>query len=259
MADTLLNIQFQEACATDMCPFCALTLSRTRRYLSRLLYEYATAPDIHMRFARAFGLCEWHGRMLVEVTEEERSDGLAAAILYETVLNQLLTTLDEIAPPQPHRRAVGRHKPSSRLLHSQETCPLCDFETRADTDLIRTFVDELEASGLGNPLMQSYLRSARACRPHLSMLLSECRNRQTLKMPELVEGLVRDYRAALRALADTLSAFIAKHDYTRQSELPEAERESWIRAVELCGGGRHGPYRHSGTRHTPADNERRQQ
>lgn len=228
--DTLFVVDFREACATSGCPFCALRLQRVRRYLSRLLYEYATAPDMHARLAASRGFCARHAALASEVLRTERTDGVPVALLYESVVAGALASLEEARRRTRRGRTASRAVRLVQALEAQGPCPPCEFERNADTDAVRLLVQELEQDQGRGPLARAYRESAGACMPHLARLARECTADASL------DWLLDHAQAAMVRLASELTAYIDKHGLDRRHEPLGEERDCWIRAMERFAG-----------------------
>jgi len=78
-----------DACALNGCPACRLVEDDGRRYLDALVYEQVNDPDTRRCIRAAWGFCNWHTWMLLEIPNAPSS----AAILYGDLLRVVLDRL----------------------------------------------------------------------------------------------------------------------------------------------------------------------
>jgi hypothetical protein len=242
MADTLFLSEFRQACGGGGCPFCNLAQARTRRYIGGLLYEYATAPDIHRRLAQSRGLCNPHAWLLQSVAQAEEKDGMGVAILYASVVSQMISDLEELGDLRtPGARAARGRRPSgaavTERMRAQGPCLVCEQQLEGERYTFRQFLDELDEVGADSPLIQAYRGSAGACLPHFRALMDG------RPAEPVVEWLVADQTRRLNELSEQLDTYILKHEVQHKGEPMGVERDSWIRVIEQCVGKRDVPAR----------------
>jgi hypothetical protein len=231
MADTLTTLEFQQACGGKGCPFCAISRAHTRKYVRNLLYEYATAPDIHARLAASRGLCNAHAWLMQHVAQTEEKDGLGVALFQGTVIQRLVADLRSArSAGGAHGRDLAEHL--AEAIRQEEECLACEHQRDGEDFFMREFLSELEALGEQGPLVAAYRSSAGACLPHLRALFA--------RRPSNAASAWLAARAleALRQLTEQLETYTRKHAVQYQDEPMGPERDSWIRAVEQCAGKR---------------------
>lgn len=234
MADTLFVAEFRKACAARGCPFCTLAQWSARRYISNLLYEYVTAPDIHKRLADSRGLCNAHAWLLQYVAHAEEKDGMGVAIFYGSVVARLIERLDGAHS----RKRAGADRMAGLIaeqIRPSRACLVCEHQLEGEGFAVRQFLDDLEDAGPDSPVVQTYLQSAGACMPHFEGLL------QGHPSDRAVEWLVEDQKRRLTQLAAQLETYIRKHEAKHRDEPMGIERDSWVRVIEQCVGKRDVP------------------
>lgn len=243
MADTLFVAEFRQACAARGCPFCTLAQWSARRYISNLLYEYVTAPDIHKRLADSRGFCNAHAWLLQYVAHAEEKDGMGVAIFYGSVVARLIEQLNGARA----RRRAGAGRMAgliSEQIRPSRPCLVCERQLEGERFVVRQFLDDLEEAGPDSLVIQTYLQSAGACMPHLEELL------QAQPSDRAVEWLVDDQTRRLAQMAADLESYIRKHEVKHRDEPMGIERDSWVRVIEQCVGKRDVPVaagRHTGS------------
>ncbi|NLH98684.1 MAG: hypothetical protein GX446_04225 [Chthonomonadales bacterium] len=231
MADALFTAEFRQACSGKGCPFCRIARGRTRRYLSTLLYEYATAPDIHRRLAETRGFCHAHAWMLQHIARAEGNDGLGVAILYATVVQRLRTDLGSVLSDASVVVRPQRCVEASRVIG---TCLACSRQQDSENYTLSVFLEDVTQEGFEGDLACAYEGSDGACRPHFEALMAACTG------PDAARWLAERFLARLTELADHLNTYMRKHQVEHRGEPMGGERDSWIRAIELCAGARNG-------------------
>jgi len=85
-----------EACEKPGCPLCRCVTSESHSYLDALLYEQVTDPDTRRAIRAAWGFCNWHTWMLLEIEHSL----FGASIIYEDLVTLALRQLSH-----PHHKA----------------------------------------------------------------------------------------------------------------------------------------------------------
>jgi hypothetical protein len=244
MADTLFTVEFREACAARGCPFCSIARARTRQYLSRLLYEFVTAPDIHSKLAESRGFCNAHAWLIQHLAQSQEKDGLGIAILYGSVVQRLMLDLEEWPgtiresaakqSPTPSAHAKPSLQPTrlAEALGPSRSCLACENQAESERYTIAEFVNELQERGPQSDLARAYDQSDGACLPHVRMLMAACSSEAGSRW------LASRFHAHLAELAAHLELYMRKHQVEHSDEPMGAERDSWVRVIEQCAGKR---------------------
>lgn len=240
MADTLFASEFRQACSTKGCPFCSIAQLRTKRYISGLLYEYVTAPDIHKRLADSGGLCNRHAWLLQYIAHSEEKDGMGVAIFYGSVVARVIGELDAVGGHGAPGARTGRGKNAlaaivAEGMRPRRTCLACEHQVEGERFTVRQFLDELEDAGAGSVLVKAYVQSAGACLPHFEALM------EGRPSDRAVEWLVANQQERFIELAAQLETYVRKHEVQHKHEPMGVERDSWVRVIELCIGKRDVP------------------
>jgi hypothetical protein len=242
--NTLFVVEFRQACQQKGCPFCTLAQQHTRRYLSRLLYEYTLAPDIHQRLAQARGLCNPHAWLLQYIAHAEQPDGVGVALFYGSVAERLHSDLQAClsSARSSHARRAGGSSLASRLwncLQTEETCLACERQAESERYALTQFLQDLHDSGEEEGLARLYRDSAGACLPHFLALLHESPSEQA------VLWLAQTQIDKTARLAAQLQEFVRKRSLPFQNDPMGEERDSWVRVIEQMIGKRAVPLRRS--------------
>ncbi len=222
-----------EACGAPGCPVCRRVRDESHHHLESLLYEQVTDPDTRRDIRAAWGLCNWHTWMLLEVDDSL----FGASIIYEDLLGLVLRRLGRHRDGSPRARfgawlaarGWGRRLPRIvELYRRRRICPVCAVATDTGCRCLLAmlkFVDDPE-------LQLAYARSEGLCLPH------------TLQAIELGGG-TSELRALLdrthqkwAKLREDLETFVRKHDYRNREPFTEAETASYMRAFEMLAGAK---------------------
>lgn len=243
MSFTLFMANFKKACAEAGCPLCVLVRESTYRYLRMLLNEYTLAPDIHERMALARGFCNTHAWMLRRVEWTLEKDGMGTAILYRSVLKRLQEDLETgLAQHLPDTRSQERQGKRSSFaarikarLQLAKTCLVCEHVAGNERFAFTWLLDELAQTGMKGEIAWLYQESAGACLPHFLVLLEQAPS------DEVARWLTEVQRDKVAVLVAQLAEYERKHNVQYKNEPIDAERDSWIRAIELTVGKREIP------------------
>jgi hypothetical protein len=222
-----------DACEKPGCPLCRCVASESRSYLDALLYEQVTDPDTRRAIRAAWGFCNWHTWMLLEIEHSL----FGASIIYEDLVNLALRRTERLGDPARRRGRGGwlaalmrrpRWPMIQELYRKRALCPACtsaaDTETRYLETLVR-FVDD-------GDLQAAYARSDGLCLPHLFAALEENAER-----PE-ARTLVERTREKWAKVGRDIGSFVCKHDYRNREPYTAEETASYRRAFEMLVGAR---------------------
>ena len=222
-----------EACEKPGCPVCRCVKGESHSYLDALLYEQVTDPDTRRAIRAAWGFCNWHTWMLLEIEHSL----FGASIIYEDLVTLALRRTERLGNPARRRGRGGwlaalmrrpRWPTIQELYRKRALCPACasaaDTETRYLETLVR-FVDD-------GDLQAAYARSDGLCLPHLFAALEENAER-----PE-ARTLVERTREKWTTVGRDIGSFVSKHDYRNREPYTAAEVASYGRAFEMLVGAR---------------------
>lgn len=228
-----------EACAQPGCPMCRLMADIDGRYLTSIMHETVTDPDIRLKLRRSMGFCHKHTWGLLDAGAGAR---LGIAIIYHDFLEQVNKKLAD-ATFQPSggfslRRAkesLNRNHPATatealvRQLEPQDPCPACLHHE--ELEVIST-VTLIEMIGKEDERMLAALKSsAGLCLPHLRRALELTRDETTFKL------LVSLTTETIIQLQTELAEFRRKNDHRFLDEsLTPQESDSWRRALNIVVG-----------------------
>ncbi|MGC9529213.1 MAG: hypothetical protein ACP5G2_01145 [Candidatus Bipolaricaulaceae bacterium] len=187
---------------------CRLVRRGEENWLWSLLYEFNGDPHVHARFAGSFGLCAFHGALLLELVVRERRLMTASAVarLYESALRRWR----QAAPGQ---------------LPAAGQCLLCEYAHGAE-DRYGYF---LARALVGQGWRATYARSDGLCRPHLANVCAHA--------SATIRGwLTADFAARLSELTGRLQELQRKQRYEDPNVPTPAEVASWREAVWRMGG-----------------------
>ena len=181
-----------------------------------MAYEHVNDLDLRARLRLHRGFCRHHAWQFVL----EESDGLAVAIIYRDVVQNLIRPLEALGAPHwpvPVARLLGRESPELLAqLAPRGECPAC----RTRDEAAGRYLGGLAEHWLDPPLRAAWWHSAGLCLPHL---------RQALASPEMAgraDDLLYPTRERLERLAGqpdavALVAFLAGRPGTQTHHPPE--------------------------------------
>ena len=210
---------------------CRCLGEESRRHLEALIAEHVTDPDTRRALRDAWGFCNWHTWMLLEI------DGspFGASILCEDLVKRAAHYLDE--PDRPRRRFRSWLMPSRARrrraavvdrYERRSVCAVCLRIAESERHRLLTLVRSV---GDGT-LADAYDTSDGICLPHL--LRAVALTEGTSEGRALVER-TRDKWAAARR---DLESFVEKHDYRNRAAFTDADAGSYTRAFEILTGAR---------------------
>lgn len=219
-----------DACARSGCPVCSLVEDDGRRYLGALLYEQVTDPDTRRRIRAAWGFCNWHTWMLLEVPNAASG----AAILYEDLVRISLDRIRRMRDGTTtfdtrtwSRLLARRRRPTIvELRRRRRSCPACAWVSEAEVRYLATltrFVDDPQ-------LARAHASSDGLCAPHL--LAAVELSSGTVELGRLLDLTMLKWNALRR----DLEGFVGKHDYRNRVPFTDAEASSYRRAFEMMAG-----------------------
>ncbi|MBI1847362.1 MAG: hypothetical protein HY294_01000 [Candidatus Rokubacteria bacterium] len=222
-----------EACAEPGCPVCRCVTHESRSYLDSLLYEQVTDPGTRRVIRAAWGFCNWHTWLLLEIG----SSRFGAAIIYDDLVRLALSRTERLAARAGQSRGRrwlralfgGARRPGVMdLYRARAACPACvhaaDSERRY-LDTIVKFIDD-------GDLQAGYARSDGLCVPHLFAALEGNPERHEARM------LVDRTRAKWAGIGRDIGSFVAKHDYRNREPYTAEETASYTRAFEMFAGAK---------------------
>ena len=215
------------------CPICTLLLRDAERFLSTLLYEYVTEPDIQNAFRAGRGFCNPHSWQLTQF----KGSVVGIAMLYEAAVDEALTITSQVqatgVPPSALSRLLnklsdsgGGVSPVSSALEPAGPCLVCELLAKTEKDYILAMGQYVAEEAL----QEAYRQSDGLCLPHFRLVLGEIHD------PAQQNRLVSFQMSHWKKLKAELSEFIRKNDFNYAHEAMGEEADSWQRAIrQLCG------------------------
>lgn len=227
------------------CPLCRLQREAEKRYLDNLLWENVNDPATREQWAAGLGFCPRHAWQLQRLEARRYGDGLGNAILYEDLLQRVISALEALAreaagsPPPFYRRLARSFRPGSssdtedpdRLpgLQGRQRCRVCRLGQETAQAYAEWLIEGLEETDV----RARYETSDGLCLPHLRMALVRAQDRA----PGVFVWLATDANRRLQRLLGNLREYIRKHDWNYRDEtMSPEERRAWIRAVAFFAG-----------------------
>lgn len=223
--------RFLDACDAGGCPVCRCVDDESRARLDALLYEQVTDPETRRDLRAAWGFCNRHTWMLLEI----ENSLFGSAILYEDLARRLLEGVRRVADP-PARHAgwlarLGRRRRVPRVVaqyRRRPPCPLCTSAAESTDRYLATVV-----GFVGDPDLQAaYARSGGLCAPHMLRALELRAGDPGAR--ELLERTL----AGWTKIREDIARFVEKHDYRNREPFTDAEAASCRRAFEMLAGAR---------------------
>ena len=198
-----------EKMVDDCCPICALMDFRINESIENFLYESVNNPHIRYKIEKTNGFCNHHVHMMLK-----KGDPLSHAILYQDLMNNVITNLDN---------------PKSKMKYNDHTgCIFCERERENENNYTKAFLDFFEKE----EFLERYKKSGTLCVPHLIMIKNiKFSNKKTLN------AIMAETLAKYRILNGHLSEIKRKNDYRfAGEEWTEKEKTAWVRGAEIFGG-----------------------
>ena len=225
------DVRLIQACARPGCPACRCLSEESRRHLDALIAEHVTDPDSRRAFREAWGFCNWHTWMLLEI------DGarFGASILCEDLVGRALRLLDEPDVPTSRLRswlapsnARRRRAAAVERYERRSVCGVCVRVAESERHHLLTLVRSV---GDGE-IAHAYDGSDGVCVPHLVRAVALAGG--TSEARALIERTREKWAAARR----NLESFVEKHDYRNRVAFTHADAESSARAFEILTGAK---------------------
>jgi hypothetical protein len=211
------------------CAVCRLLERDVTRHLESSLYEFVIDPPFVHGFRDSRGLCNEHAHQLIEA----RGHALGVSILYDHVLDEVLSALDKptTVSAQGLTRLFNRDRPGVALANALEPsapCIACELRDRSEV----AYLDAI-AQAIGDPrLRDACAASDGLCLPHFRQLL------RAAPTADAVRALVTIQDEIWRRLKAELEAFARKSDFHNAAEAMGSEADSWKRAADRMSGQR---------------------
>jgi hypothetical protein len=202
------------------CPLCRLAAEDEDRAVRALLREGLSNNKLLDQLSRAGGFCRRHAWALQRLEEETWRDGLTNACFAQPLLEEALTSLDQLTRP---RRA--RRKPA--LPAAADGCPACrsldSLQAGRALQMAHGVADEEIVASLAS-------RPRGLCLPHFRLVWHET-------MPDAARSaLLAIQRAQLARLVEHLDGYVHTHHMHVADEPSPEERSSWRDAVAALAG-----------------------
>jgi hypothetical protein len=225
-----------EACREPGCPVCRLEQRAVERYLDNHFYENVNSPRWRDQLRASHGFCHEHAWLTVN---QRLGDALGFSIIYQDILNSVLSRLNEAGSPAPASRRQTSPKPLpvreliEKMLFAftpRKRCPACEHLDEATRNILSALIEDLDVADLTEALQAS----EGLCLPHLRLALGSIKDGSTC------EKLLAIHREKLESLKTELGEFIRKNDYQAIKEGFGKEGDAWLRAVSMIMGSRRG-------------------
>jgi len=224
-----------EACREPGCPVCRLEQRAVERYLDNHFYENVNSPRWRDQLRASHGFCHEHAWLTVN---QRLGDALGFSIIYQDILNAILSQLNEAGSPgSASRRQTSSKLPVREFIGKmllaftpRKRCPACEHLDEATRNILSALIEDLDVADLTEALQAS----DGLCLPHLRLALGYVKDASTC------EKLLAIHREKLESLKTELGEFIRKNDYQAIKEGFGREGDAWLRAVSMITGSRKG-------------------
>ncbi|HEX2620809.1 MAG TPA: hypothetical protein VHL11_11695 [Phototrophicaceae bacterium] len=213
------------------CAICARVKMEGERYMTAMLYEYATDYGSHQIFRAARGLCNLHAWQM----SHSREGMINVALFYEGAVDEVLSILNQstrITPGNVAGSMLGRifggteGEALAEKLAAEKPCPCCEIMTAAETRHIDAVVD-----GLGDDrFVRAFQKSDGFCLPHLGMVL------QSVKDPTAASVVIQRQKEIWSKLKDELRVYINLYGLNGEGQARGSDTSSWLRAIANLAG-----------------------
>ncbi len=195
-----------------LCAICYLKDRAAERAIKALYTELVNDYDLRLRWRNTEGFCQRHSELAAQL-----GDPLGTAILYLDVVERSLKCDGESTRlrrwPAPRRK---------RDLGSQ--CLCCIDEQDAEARYLKAAAESIRLSGsFVDALIQSRYG---LCSRHCDMLRTIVPEPQSTVLQE-------EKRRRVELLRDQLMEIVRKSDYRYQHEPRGAEKDAWLRALQM--------------------------
>jgi hypothetical protein len=207
------------------------------RYLDNHFYENVNSPKWREKLRASLGFCHEHAWLAVD---QRLGDALGFSIIYQDILNHILTDLARGNDSSPPRRSLGSllgqvPEQARRILEGtlaalnpRKRCPACEHRDETTRATLSILLEELKGSEMNEALQAS----DGLCLPHLRLTLEHARD------DSVHETLLTLHRGKLENLRAELEEFIRKNDYQLIEAGFGVERDAWLRAIGMVAGSR---------------------
>lgn len=219
-----------EACDKSGCPICRCVTDESRGHLHALLYEQVTDPETRRALRAAWGFCNLHTWMLLEI----ENSLFGAAIIYEDLVKLVLQRTERLASGARgrswFRALLGRPRCVTvvEFYRNRTICPACTTAAATERRYLDTLVNFVE----DGDLQAAYARSQGLCLPHLFVAVDQ--NGEGSGTRKLVEKT----REKWASVEKDIGSFVSKHDYRNREPYTQAEVASYTRAFEMLVGAK---------------------
>jgi hypothetical protein len=228
MPFALTSIQLEGALKKAGCPICRLSEEAVQKTADGFLYENTMNPDWRKPIMEAHGFCPTHTKLMVAIEMSSSGPVLGINYIYEALARQVADELDETQSAWKKLSArlskVGKPKDPA-------PCPLCEFQTQTETNLLDGLFEELNTEG--SAFRDAYTQSDGLCYAHLMQgvfLFAKT-------YPEALNFIVPLTQERLRTRSAEMKEYIRKHDWHyREEPKTEAEQSAWKRTLTFFTG-----------------------
>ena len=223
-----------EACEQRGCPVCRCLGEDSARYLTMLLHELVTDPDVRAKLRASRGFCNWHSGMLQGLPGAAFGTSILSADLLGRERRRAETVL---ARSRDGRAQVGRLRGwldarragRDRAPARGRGCPACESVRASERRHVETMVHLAEEPARSDTLG----RGGGLCVPHLDQALAQdTSGPRRAALARLAAATCESWRR----LEAALERFAAKHDHRKRAPFTEEEAAAWTLALELLAG-----------------------
>jgi hypothetical protein len=205
------------------CPICLQVEKSEKHYLESMLYEYVLDVGVRKKLHNEHGFCSRHAKLAFEAEKKLKSDGLHLATMFETVLEEHISILNDQLKALESAISDKRKKKKVPNTFHVSKCSICDFVEETEQIALHAFLYFSNDTELTETYDSSH---AVLCFKHVEMLVKEQVNPQVIMITQ---------RKLVRIKKD-LSNFISKHDYQSLHDYSEGELHSYVAAVKFLAG-----------------------
>jgi len=216
MSDTQTIYELRLACHKPGCPVCTLVQRTGARYIEGIFNESMLDPSIRQKLVDSHGFCHSHVWLSINL---KLSDALGQAILYQDLVKDALSTIEEYEQ--------NSNSLLARALEPAIDCPACLVEEAA----LKRIIDTLVVALSNQDFVTEFKQSSGLCLPHVKVLLPRLDGKRQAAVLEL-------QRTCLETLKDELAEFIRKNDYRFREESFGREGDSYKRSADMIKGKR---------------------
>ena len=152
------------------CVLCRLVQEHDERVMKSFLWEYCTDPHIGAEISKHWGFCPYHGWSLALLEHEWLGDGLGISIVYQALLRQLQSYLNE---QRMAKRVSAFSLPVGPAI-GERSCGFCQKAQREEAQFLARLVSRFRPLMHTNDDTDWSSVQTELCFPHMRCLLQAC-------------------------------------------------------------------------------------